>query len=523
MHNNFFFLQQVAQSLKNKLTNWILATCFSQNKDELILGFCTTDQEFYIRAMLTQEISALSFPENFQRAKRNSVELFDEILNKTVLDVIQIPNERSFYFLFEDNFALLFKMHGNRANVILFENQKVTSVFKHSLSKDLEINFAELARPLDYHDAAYFLENGQNLKKAYPTLGNVPLTYWQQHGLDLLGLVEQWPHFEEMISVLEKPSSYYVGTLNDELILSLLPIFEDGQSRKYTNPLEAANQFAAEYARLYFSENEKSDALRLLQKRKEQTTNYIQKTETKLNGLESSARYEEIGHILMANLHNIKPRTEKITLEDFYRNQPLEIKLKADLSPQRNAENYYRKAKNQKVELDKLYENLDKKQQELARIETHINFIEKANSVKEIRKYLKDNKIISDQQKEEMALPYRRFEYEGFDIWVGKNAQHNDTLTQRYSHKEDLWLHARDVSGSHVLVKYKSGKPFPKSVIEKAASLAAYYSKRKTDTLCPVICTPKKFVRKVKGAAAGSVIVDKEDVILVRPAAFDEN
>jgi predicted ribosome quality control (RQC) complex YloA/Tae2 family protein len=68
-----------------------------------------------------------------------------------------------------------------------------------------------------------------------------------------------------------------------------------------------------------------------------------------------------------------------------------------------------------------------------------------------------------------------------------------------------------------VIIKHQSGKKFPKDVIERAAELAAYNSKRKTETLCPVIVTPRKFVRKRKGDPPGAVVIEREDVILVRP------
>ena len=100
---------------------------------------------------------------------------------------------------------------------------------------------------------------------------------------------------------------------------------------------------------------------------------------------------------------------------------------------------------------------------------------------------------------------------------MGRNAQANDELTLKYGYKEDLWLHAKDVAGSHVLIKHQSGKNFPKDVIERAAQLAAYHSKRKTDTLCPVVVVPRKFVRKRKGDPAGAVMVDREEVIMVEP------
>ena len=115
------------------------------------------------------------------------------------------------------------------------------------------------------------------------------------------------------------------------------------------------------------------------------------------------------------------------------------------------------------------------------------------------------------------AVPYHEFEYKGFKIWVGKNAVSNDKLTQHYAFKEDLWLHAKDVAGSHVLIKYQAGKPFPKGVIERAAELAAHFSKRKNESLCPVTVTPKKFVRKRKGDPSGAVVVERENVIMVTP------
>jgi predicted ribosome quality control (RQC) complex YloA/Tae2 family protein len=127
-----------------------------------------------------------------------------------------------------------------------------------------------------------------------------------------------------------------------------------------------------------------------------------------------------------------------------------------------------------------------------------------------------------DHDKDEIpSVPYHEFEFRGYRILVGKNAQGNDELTSRYSYKEDLWLHAKDVSGSHVLIKHQSGKKIPKDVIEYAASLAAYNSKRKTESLCPVIVTPRKFVRKRKGDPPGAVIVEREDVIMVEPARLN--
>jgi predicted ribosome quality control (RQC) complex YloA/Tae2 family protein len=124
---------------------------------------------------------------------------------------------------------------------------------------------------------------------------------------------------------------------------------------------------------------------------------------------------------------------------------------------------------------------------------------------------------VHKKEKQEIVLPYHAVEFNGYHIWIGKNAKANDILTLKYAFKEDLWLHAKDVPGSHVVIKYKAGKNFPKDVIERGAQLAAYYSKRKNETLCPVAVTSKKFVRKRKGDPAGAVVVEREEVIMVEP------
>ena len=102
---------------------------------------------------------------------------------------------------------------------------------------------------------------------------------------------------------------------------------------------------------------------------------------------------------------------------------------------------------------------------------------------------------------------------------INYNDNENETILRSFTQKNDLWLHAKDVSGSHVIIKEIPGRNFPKPVIEKAAELAAYHSKKRNETTCPVIYTPRKYVRKRKGDPPGMVIIDKEQVILVRPKA----
>ncbi|MBN1447712.1 MAG: DUF814 domain-containing protein, partial [Bacteroidetes bacterium] len=103
--------------------------------------------------------------------------------------------------------------------------------------------------------------------------------------------------------------------------------------------------------------------------------------------------------------------------------------------------------------------------------------------------------------------------------WAGKNSANNDLLTLRHSRPNDLWFHARGAGGSHVVLKTGSAGGDPsKEAIREAAAIAAYYSKHRKGKRIPVAYTEKKYVRKPKGAPSGTVVIDREKVILVDPA-----
>jgi predicted ribosome quality control (RQC) complex YloA/Tae2 family protein len=520
MHQNYYFLRQLSKALQQKVAGMELATCFSQQKNELILGFCNAAEEFYIKAALLPEGAYLAFPDEFQRARRNSVDLFTELIGKKVLEVIQHKNERGFHLLFKGGWILMFKMHGNRANLVLFDAEgQVADLFNKQLRHDWDIKLSEVHRSLAPTPQALEAARGE-ARVLYPTLGPLPLLYLKEQGYEQAELSKQWKMLQQVVSMLETPAAYYIISLNQQVRLSLLPM---GTTLfTCTAPLEAANQFAREWTRVYYIERERAEILRHLHQKKQKTEAYIQKTEEKLNDLIMNSRYEEVANILMANLHQVPNRAKTVTLYDFYRDQPLEIKLKEDQSPQKNAENLYRKAKNQKIEVDRMQQTISAKWAVLEKTEQQLASLAATTDIRELRKYMKESGLHIEKQQDQVTMPFKKFEWQGFDILVGKNASANDELTQRYAHKDDLWLHARDVAGSHVIIKHKSGQPFPQPVLEKAAQLAAYYSKRKSDTLCPVIYTPKKWVRKPKGSPPGAVSIDKESVLLVTPKAFDD-
>jgi predicted ribosome quality control (RQC) complex YloA/Tae2 family protein len=511
VHNNYYFLAQLSVRLKQTLKGFRVVSCFSQNKDELIIEFNNSSTSFFIKASLLANFCCLSFPKNFSRARKNSIDLFNDVLMKKVLDVRQFENERSFSVQLEDSYSLLFKMHGNRSNVILFKGDDAISLFRNHQVADKDLILSELDRTIDWSKES-FEKNIEKLPSPYFTFGKWVWLWLEERDFKTKDLETQWIEFNKLKSALETPL-YFITKYQGNQIFSLLPLGEI--IKTFSDPIEAINDFFHSWSVADTLHSEKAVIRKQLSDQIKSGKNYLEKTQSKLDELLQDNHYQLWGDLIMAHMHEMKTGMEAIQLNNFYDNTLVNIKLKKDLNPQKNAEVFYRKAKNKQIEIDKLKEAIKQKKIEIEKWNHSLETLEATEDLKEVRR--NSNPVLIGNKNTEKSLPFFEFEHKGFRILVGKNAESNDHLTLKHSYKEDLWLHAKDVPGSHVIIKHQSGKPFPKDVIERAAQLAAYNSKRKTETLCPVAFTPKKYVRKRKGDPAGAVVVEREDVIMVEP------
>lgn len=471
------------------MIGFTLVSSFSQNKDEIVFEFNNAKRSFFIRADLQGDFSCLTFPDGFKRARKNSIDLFNEVIMKKVVGIRQFENERSFAIELEEGLSVLFKMHGNKSNVVLLKNNEELSRFKSNIAGGPETD-----RIIDWSKGAFTGDS----EKQYFTIGKLVAN-------------RNWEEIQEIKKQLEDPE-YFIVRTDKKIMLSLLAV--GNIIEKYTDAIEAVNAFYFRFVTENIFVRQKNSIVNRLKTNIAQTKGWIQKTNDKLSQLRVDEHYKAWGDLLMANLHRIEAGAKSVVLENFYNNDsPVTIPLDQNLSPQKNAERYYRKGKNQQIEVGKVTESLIAKTTELTKLEAELAKVEAADDTRELKGFTISNNQypISNNQ------PYREFLYKNFKIWVGKDAKTNDELTLKHSYKEDLWLHVRSDTGSHVLLKHQAGKVFPKDVIEYAASIAAFFSKRKTETLCAVIVTPKKFVRKRKGDPAGAVVVDREEVILVEP------
>ena len=514
MHNNYYFLRQLTPTLAQKLIGYTVAACFSQEKDELVIGFANGTDEFYIKAILTPHFSALTFPTSFNRARANSISLFTPVIGKKVTAVMLQENERSFYLQLDADMALLFKLFGNRSNIILFEGDVAITLFQKKFERDLQLRLSEMGRKIEVTPEV-FLQNHNNLVKLYPTFGDVPLAYLKQQGYNEAAPEMQWQLLQDTLNLLNNPA-YYITIIKSQLRLSLLPLGDIRET--FTKPIVALQEFVRIYLSQNYFQEKYAQVLGQLTKKLAGSEKFLEQVEYKMLELEYDNSYSQTADLIMANLTNIKPAATEVEVFDFYQNQPTTIKLPTKESPQKYAERLYKKNKNRQIELKFLTERATAKRAEIKQLQALLAQLQTTQNNRDLKEFLKENELLLTEQKDEKQLLFRVFETEGFKILVGKNAKNNDLLTQKHTFKEDLWLHAKDVSGSHVVIKYQAGKNFPETVIQKAAQLAAWYSKRKNDSLCPVLYTPKKYVRKPKGAEPGAVIVEREKVVLVKPA-----
>ncbi|GGF17049.1 NFACT RNA binding domain-containing protein [Echinicola rosea] len=516
MHLNYHFLKYLCPELETTFAGLELVTCFSQHKDELVMGFADDEQSHYLRANLSPSNPCICFPEDYKRSKKNSVDLFPELIGDTVVSVRALSFERAFRFDFKSQKTLLFKLHGSRSNILLYsygDHQHPKALFRNELKEDHNIALHELERHLDLSYEEFLKLEGK-AAAFLPTLGKIPREWLKSHGYIEADIETKWQLMQEMLDMLNAPL-FSIIKKNDQYQLTLLPV--QNAIFSSADPTESCNAYFQHAVIHQAFEKEKGLLVKKLEDQKKKTNTYLNKTSNKLAELQDSPPPSQTADVIMANLHQIPQGAETTTLFDFYQNKETIIKLKKGLTPQKYAENLYRKSKNRKLEIQQLQKNLSEKEDYYLQLETLLEELAPIDNFKELRAFSKTHQLSTKPKEDQTNLPFKRFEIDDFEILVGKSAKSNDQMLRYYSWKDDVWLHAKDVAGSHVIIKYKSGQPIPQTTLERAAELAAYYSKSKNESLAAVIYTPCKYVRKVKGSPAGAVMVDQEKVLMVAP------
>ncbi|MDE7398780.1 MAG: NFACT family protein [Oscillospiraceae bacterium] len=231
------------------------------------------------------------------------------------------------------------------------------------------------------------------------------------------------------------------------------------------------------------------------------------------------------GDLINANIYRLERGMTKCSLEDFYSGEPREIALDARLTPAQNAQKYYTEYRKLDTAEKKLTELIRGDEEELAYLDSVLDCVSRTESdseLAEIRRELCEQGYIraakgSERPSKKPSEPLRYRSSDGFEILVGKNNRQNDLLTLKTAKAADIWLHVKDIAGSHVIVKTDGKSPSEQTLIE-AANLAAFHSKAREGSGVPVDYVPVKFIKKPAGAKPGMVIFTNNRTLYVTPS-----
>ncbi|MDB5081273.1 MAG: hypothetical protein JWP00_3197 [Chloroflexi bacterium] len=251
--------------------------------------------------------------------------------------------------------------------------------------------------------------------------------------------------------------------------------------------------------------------------------------ESSLKKAESAEELKRKGEAIYAHLWEMKPGQSELIADG------LKIALDPSRSPSENAQSYFREYDKARQAMAGVPELLEEARYELSYLDEMLTSLELAESfddVVSIRAELSENGYgahttgegkakVPRVKKRKLPQTPTYISPDGFTIYVGKSAQHNDFVTFELGEKVDTWLHARGMPGSHVIIK-TGGREVPEKTLEMAAALAAHYSKGRTSTKVEVVYAPQRYIRKVKGPHPGLVTYSQENgSINIKPQAFN--
>ncbi len=269
-----------------------------------------------------------------------------------------------------------------------------------------------------------------------------------------------------------------------------------------------------------------SDLLKVLANHTERLSRKIQNQRGELAESENREEKRIAGDLLTANLYRIEKGQREVTVENYYDPdlKPVTIRLNPAFTAQQNAQKYYKDYRKAKTASEKLSGLIAEAEEELAYLETVFDELSRAeneNDLNEIRGELREQGYLKKQNdrrapKEKRAPPLQFELPSGKTVLVGRNNRQNDELTLKFAKKSDLWLHTKNIPGSHTILLLNGTEPSD-TEIRQAAAFAARFSRAKNSAQVPVDYTFVRFVQKPQGAKPGKVIYTHNRTVYVDP------
>lgn len=339
---------------------------------------------------------------------------------------------------------------------------------------------------------------------------------------EILYRIDQGEDFKEIMKQIDKSQDLYITKINDKEYFHVIELTHlQGITTKYAL-FDGLDLHFNEIDQKERIKQQTSNLLKFIQNEYQKNTTKLKKLKATLEDSENSDDYRIKGDLLYASLHLMQKGMISVEVDNYYDNTKMKITLDPKLDPKANAQKYYQKYQKAKNSIDVLHQQIELTEKEIDYFDSLITAMSQASyyDALEIKEelenegYLKKKKQRNTIRKKKIPQFQKYLTKDGIEIDIGKNNLQNDYLTFKYAHRYDMWVHAKDMPGSHVIVK---AQDLDEYTIRLAAKIAAYYSKGKNSSSVPVNYTLVKTLKKPTGSKPGKVILDNYKTIYIDP------
>lgn len=363
---------------------------------------------------------------------------------------------------------------------------------------------AELAKQLQAHYEGLGHDTARDLADRLLASDHLPTTY------------------QQFIQHFDQPDPVIIDDRKKDF-MAFPPLNAAGELQHFTTLSALLDSYYQQKAQQDRSKELAGQVLKVIKNELKKDRRKVKKLNQQLADASQADQYRIRGEILTTYLGKLTPGMDAITLPNFYDdNKPLKISLSPELSPSRNAQKYFTKYDKLKASVAHVNEQLKLANAEIEYFENIQNQIELASpaDIQEIRLELQQEGYIKrkhkgkKQRKVRASKPEQFHTSDGTVVLVGKNNLQNDRLSFKTANKNEIWLHVKDIPGSHVVIR--DTNPSDETILE-AAQLAAYFSKGRDSDNVPVDYLPAKRLRKPNGAKPGFVTFTGQKTLRVTP------
>ena len=531
----------LVKEIKEKILRYKLTKIFQYDRVSFSLFFGKNNLLFQVKDNSTIFYLKDEKDPNTDFQSKFLLSLKKHLQNSILINIRQEGFDRIVYFDFEklnqfgdvEKYTLIIEIMGKASNIFLTCKDKILSaLFFTSIDVGNRVIMTGAKYTLPFEEkkiSPIYLE-----KENFPFETETFLEKIEGAGRAFAVQCSQdYDVFKKYLSSY-KPVMYEI--LNRGKIQKVLTYneFSEFSQKENTNPenknnrkyFETLNEGLNAYFKTTITSNVISEKKKSLLKYVDSQIKKFKKIEKNikvdLKKNENFENYKNIGDILAANMHQIKYGMKKVTVFDFYNNQEITINLDPLLSPNDNLNFYYNKYNKGKRTISALNIRFSDIQDEIKYFEEIKMFIEKENDfigIEEIENELNlsdngnkiKNKIKLNKTKKRELLS---FDYKGFQIFVGRNNKENEEISFSKGQPNDIWMHIKDIPGSHVLI-LRNNQELPEDVLIYAANLACEYSKAKKGDKVTVDYCERKFVKKIKNSKPGNVTYTNFHSLLV--------